>query len=867
MAQKPIVRISREPARRKRIKGQRARFPKAISWGEQAKRHDAKFGDIESGLGRILSGADLSTSPSEVTPDRALVFEVIGPLSNVAKFVAAVRAAGFEWLGEDFDEDTSDEDEGEEADEPAADSGQSMLYVTMPTIRGLQKVLSLWKQYSTNQPKPRTHDGEWWPLFAYLNDVRTWSAKDRVDPALSRFVDRMMRKFPDRPIRLELDLWFRSDLSLRAAAREYVTDLMSLVAGTVLDFVTIPEIQYQAALVELPNEQALRLGSLQGPLSTADRVMRVRPQSLYTSEAGDAAFSVSDHRDPPSTPDARPAVVALLDGYPVENHVLLRNRLRVSEVDVHAVNVPVARRRHGTAMASLIIHGDLGDDTVPIDRLLQVVPILGAPQNLAEECTPQDQLPLGLVYRAVLSLVEGSDGGVGPMAENVVVINHSICDREAPFGQRASYWAKLLDHLSHRFRLLFIVSAGNNMEPFAVDTYADCNAFETASPVERQIALLSALNRSRGGRIMLSPAETLNGLTVGAVHGDSSVGAPLGFVDPFDTMSGVANLASSVGLGVNRAVKPDIVELGGRQLARSEDDAGFVSAWAIEHPDVGQVTAAPGVGAAQNLVRRSTGTSNAAALTTRTAARLVDVLEDLFDENGEQWLEAKTRAVVLKALLAHGCTWGGAGEILYELYPGGALRKKEAISSVLGYGRPDHSRVFSGQGNRITLLADDIIFPDTLHEYRLPIPRAMVNNRELRRVVVTLAWSSPIDPITRRYRGVRLEVVDGDGKRDFWKGIKRTLSPDGRAARRGTLQHLVFEGKNLIPQGGSGDIFLGVQAMAEMTPFAAAEVPYGLAVTLEMSQPVRTDLFADVEARVRAKRVDVTQRVPTRVRT
>lgn len=837
-----------------------------ISWEEQARRHDAKFGHIESSIGRILNGADLSTSPDEVTPDRALVFEVIGPLSNVTKFVSAARAAGFEWLGEDFEDDADNEEDTDEDEVPAADSGQSMLYITMPTIRGLQKVLSLWKQYTAHQPKPATEDGEWWPLFGYLSDVRIWSAKDRVDPTLSGYVDRMMRKFPDRPIRLELDLWFRGDPSLRTAAYGYVVELMSLVAGTVLDFVTIPEIQYQAALVELSNEQAIRLGSLQGPLSTADRVMRVRPQSLYSSEAGDTASLVSTDSDLPLATDTRPPVVALLDGYPVENHILLRNRLRVSEVDVHAVDVPVARRRHGTAMASLIVHGDLGDDTVPIDRVLQVVPILGAPQNLAEECTPQDKLPLGLVYRAIMSLVEGFDG-VEPVAGNVVVINHSICDREAPFSQHASYWAKLLDHLSHRFRLLFIVSSGNNTEPFAVEAYADCNAFETANPVERQIAVLNALDRSKGRRMMLSPAETVNGLTVGAIHGDSSAGAPIGLVDPFNTLSGVTNLASSIGLGLNRAIKPDIVELGGRQLARSEDDGGFVTAWAVEHPDVGQLTAAPGAGAAQNLVRRCTGTSNAAALTTRTATRLVDVLEALFDENRERWLEAKTRAVVLKALLAHGCAWGDAGNILYELYPGRALRKKEAISRVLGYGRPDHSKVFTADGSRITLLADDVISHDSLHEYRLPIPRAMISNRELRRVVVTLAWSSPIDPITRRYRGVRLEVVDGEGKRDFWKGIKRTRAPDGRAARRGTLQHLVFEGENLIQNSGSGDFFLGVQAMAEMAPFVKAEVPYGLAVTLEMAQPVRPDLFADVEARVRAKRVDVTNRVPTRVRT
>ncbi|WP_189637156.1 MULTISPECIES: S8 family serine peptidase [unclassified Rhizobium] len=785
--------------------------------------------------------------------------------------MSAARDAGFEWLGEDFvddaDEEEDEDGQGEETteDESAPDSGQNMLYVTMPSMRGLQKILSLWKQYKAGNTKPKTDDGQWWPLFSYLSDIRTWSPKDRVDPGLSLFVDKMMRKFPDRPIRLELDLWFRSDPDLREAAAGYVSELMTLVEGSVLDFVTIPAIQYQAALVELPNQQALLLGSLEGPLSTADRVMRVRPQSLYTSESGDAAKQNLNVRAVPPTPDERPPVVALLDGYPVENHALLRNRLRVSEVDVHAVDVPVVRRRHGTAMASLILHGDLGDGVPPIDRVLQVVPILGAPQNLAEECTPPGKLPIGMVYRAVMALVEGLDG-TAPQAESVVVINHSICDTEAPFSQRASYWAKLLDHLSHRYRLLFIVSAGNSLEPFAVNAYVDCHTFETADTVERQIALLSALDKSKASRVMLSPAEAINALTVGAVHGDSSTGVPAGVIDPFDTVSGVTNLASSIGLGLNRAIKPEIVEQGGRQMARSDDDSGYVLAWASEHPDVGQLTAAPGIGVLLDQVRRSTGTSNATALTTRAAARLVDVLEEVFDGNGEDWLESDTRAVVLKALLAHGCAWGAAGDILYELYHGKALRKKEAISRVLGYGRPDHSRVSTAHGSRITLLADDKISHNILHEYKLPIPRAMISNRELRRVVVTLAWSSPIDPLTQRYRGVRLEVVDRNGKRDFWKGIKRILAPDGRAARRGTLQHLVFEGKNLIQAGGAGDFFLGVQAMAEMTAFEKVEVPYGLAVTLEMGQPVRTDLFTDVEARVRAKRVDVAQRIPTRVR-
>src|SRR3546814_20668605 len=91
-------------------------------------------------------------------------------------------------------------------------------------------------------------------------------------------------------------------------------------------------------------------------------------------------------------------------------------------------------------MASLILHGDLGDGAEPLERTLQVVPILGAPQNLAAECTPLGKLPIGMVYRAVVAMVEGLNGSAAE-AESIVVINHSICDTEGPFSQRASYWA------------------------------------------------------------------------------------------------------------------------------------------------------------------------------------------------------------------------------------------------------------------------------------------------------------------------------------------------------------------------------------------------------------------------------------------
>lgn len=840
-----------------RIKGRRAHFPPAISYRDQRSRLGGTFQALETTVGRLLADADASLSAAEASPDRALVFEVIG---SVAKFIAAARDAGLEWMGEDY----PSADEDEDSEDVEATAGQTPLYVTMPTLDGLRKVVSYWRRYSQGEPRS-AETSVWWALFGYLKDVRPWSPKDRVDPTIEPYLERVLKRAPHQPVRLELDMWYRGDPALRAAAEDYVGALMLELGGKVLDFAVIEPIAYQAALIELPVAQVRRLVGFQGPLAEADAVMRVRPQSLYEAELDGVSET---HQALPASPaalDPRPPIVALLDGYPIQNHDLLQNRVAIHEVDVSARTVPVGRRFHGTSMASLILHGDLHHHETPLDRTLAVVPVLAAPQGLNSECTPPDKLPLALVYRAVVALIEGLDGDAAAAPE-VVLVNHSICDREAPFARRPSYWAKLLDYLSHKYRLLFIVSAGNTREPFVVDTYADCDAFADADEAERQIVLLRSVERAKGRRLILSPAESLNALTVGAIHADGSAGCPDGEIDPFQNI-GVTNLGSTVGLGVNRAIKPDLVQHGGRQLVVTDTEDGIVSAWASEHPDVGQLSAAPdpNLGSTKRLAC-TTGTSNAAALVTRAGTRLVDVVEPLFYEDGESWNASPSRAVILKALLTHGCRWDQTGQLLDTTYPGGWQRRREAISRFLGYGQCDLDRVLTIDGSRITLLADDQISPDQLHEYKVPIPRAMIGNNELRRITMTLAWSSPIDPLTQRYRGVLVEMVDSAGKREFWDGVNSVLQPMAFAGRRGTLQHIVLEGKKKRALVGDGGFFVGVQARADLATYAKSSVPYALAITLEMAQPVRQDIFADVAARVQPKVRVARERVPTRIR-
>ena len=192
-----------------------------------------------------------NSNPAFASPDRALVFEVIGP---VERFVEAVQQIGFEWLTEDYAnaelDDTISADDGDEDDVVS-----SLMYITMPTIAGVERMLAMWNRFTAKRT-PGVDEQDWWKVFGYLSAIRPWNATDRVDPATQAVIGRQLQRDPDAPVRLEVDLWYRGDPILRASAREGLQQVLDEVGGTILDFVTIDPIRYQVALVEVPPDGA-----------------------------------------------------------------------------------------------------------------------------------------------------------------------------------------------------------------------------------------------------------------------------------------------------------------------------------------------------------------------------------------------------------------------------------------------------------------------------------------------------------------------------------------------------------------------------------------------------------------------------------
>src|SRR5690606_18047697 len=97
------------------------------------------------------------------------------------------------------------------------------------------------------------------------------------------------------------------------------------------------------------------------------------------------------------------------------------------------------------------------------------------------ERSPDDRLFVDVVHQAVRRMKEG-EAGSPPTAPSVAVINFSIGDEYRPFARQLSPLARLLDYLSYRYKVLFLVSAGNILDRLRVPAFQTMAQFEAATP-------------------------------------------------------------------------------------------------------------------------------------------------------------------------------------------------------------------------------------------------------------------------------------------------------------------------------------------------------------------------------------------------
>ena len=358
-----------------------------------------------------------------------------------------------------------------------------------------------------------------------------------------------------------------------------------------------------------------------------------------------------------------------------------------------------------------------------------------------------------------------------------------------------SPWARLLDHLADRYGILFLVSAGNVARPLRVEEFAGWIEFEDANPRDREKAVFMALSDEKAFRTLLSPAEALNPITVGAMHDDAVLGPRgAGAVDPFATRE-LPNVSSALGLGHRKVIKPDIHLPGGREHLRFQRAGGGGSLVVVPESGgrSGLKAASPDAAGNRDRTRLTMGTSAATALATRAAHSIHDALMDRGGGSMHADMEAHFRGVVVKALLIHRARWGGYADLLDKQYGphgrGKHSERRDHIARLLGYGFPRMDESRSCSPNRATLVGYGTIVAGEANIHRIPLPQSLERVTEPRRITVTVAWFSPVNCRHQAYRQAKLEVSPLR-KMETTIGVNRSAhQPSSHSVQRGTLWH------------------------------------------------------------------------------
>ncbi len=629
-------------------------FPPTVHYPDhqrQARRLGERFGRLQEAFD--ARRMELRAHAQNDDPDLVIVLETVG---SVDDFIStAQRVPGLEWLAAMDDEIEPDEDFYNTKNRNKRLGGK--LFLVGSNRAALDQVVRLWRIYR-DDPKAKLGEGlsAWRGVFEHLKDARFWSPADRLEPAL-REAWRFRIEHGEAEIRFEIEAWHFAALARNVASTVDIRALVGQLGGTVLDECLIADIAYHGFLVEMPAvgvEQLLEGNA--APLLQSDRVMFFRAQGQALAPIEPAA-----ERSVAPLPAVQrtngPPVVAMFDGLPIANHPLLQGRVEIDDPDGWADSYRVADRIHGTAMASLITLGDLGAPEAPLTRPVYVRPIIqpmGA-DGRREERSPDGRLLLDLIHVAVRRMFEAEEGRPAA-APSVRVINLSVGDPHRLFARELSPWARLLDWLQHKYRVLFIVSVGNQIDDdLVLDT--ESGTLQGMTLEQRSALATQAMCRDDMHRRLLVPAESVNAITVGANHADASAVAPVPGRLLLFAEGGLAPY-SGLGPGFRRAIKPDILLPGGRVLYREAAISPLGQtkvepiARALQPP--GQLVAAPPT--AQGDAVHTRGTSNAAALATRWGARAHAVIEVL--RAGHPGLEPRYDAVLIKALLAHGAALG-----------------------------------------------------------------------------------------------------------------------------------------------------------------------------------------------------------------
>ncbi len=712
------------------------------------------------------------------------------------------------------------------------------LYLSLSNRQALAEIKTLFDSWKNNEEPPQL-TAPWKNLFSRLHDVRFWDVEDRLrDTGIIDYWEKEveLKKGTSSTIVFEAELSFSDDDIDRTSRQERIEQLINKENGRLINTCQIQEIRFHAIKIELPISGVEKvLKGEYSPLFKNGGILFFRPvpqnclQEFPKGELSDIVEIEPPKKDP---------IVALLDGVPFSRHGLLKDFLIIDDPDNLSEEYNYNEYCHGTAMASLICHGEIDSGSPSLNSKVYVRPVLAPSDSRSRvETVPKHVFFEDVIERSVRRMIEG-EGEEPPAAPSVKVVNLSIADPVRAFHHYPSPIARLLDWLSYKYDVLFCISSGNYLSDITLGI--DDQSFLSLTPDEKTILTVKSINDDKRNRRIYAPSESINSLSVGALHSDNSPESPLGKRIDLQPNKNLFSPVSTVGHGFRSSIKPEIYFPGGRQLYNYIEDGVFSIAVSSQPP--GQKVAGVPVNVGEvNRTLYTRGTSNAAALASRSAVFIYDMLEQLFLDSDEE-LPANGIAPLLKTLLVHSASWGESINLLSSILSFNSHQQKKETARYLGYGIPDIDRVLGCTENRATAIGFGVLGKDHRHEYHFPLPPSLSGTDFWRRLTITLGWNTPINADNRKYRRAALtfeptklaEKIGGNRMEADWQQV-----------RNGTVQHEIIEGKRVKAYIEGDSLVVAVQCREDAGPLDI-DVHYALAVSLEVKVGTEIPIYDEV---------------------
>jgi len=854
MAERPII-LFAEPdfaERAKRTSGfSKIQMP---TFSRQSSRLAPKMAALNSTL------ITLQQTAVGIEPEKALVFELA---QDVQAFYTAVKhlGDGIELIfdapddiavNDDFYVIDKDKETGEVVRREDKHSFGGKVYCVLTNAGALREMLRLWELYiqdpQTQFPRGKTGLRN---VFDCLIDIHEWSYKERIEE--TGVLDAWSRDLLDSElenVKCEIELFFRSSPAVRQQREEDLTERISTLGGMVLGRSVIAEISYHAILAELPRGAIDKVIKKDTNISllTAEQIMFFRPvgQVVKSIESTDVTQSINI---PYANNIQDEAIIALFDGLPQENHPFLNNRLIVDDPEDYESLYTVHARKHGTSMASLIALGDLSETVHQATHKIYVRPIMKPTQVLHStiEEVPNDVLLVDKIHEAVRRLYE-TDAGAVASTVTVKVINLSIGISYRQFDRTMSPLARLLDWLSYKYHVLFIVSAGNH--DIDINIGINFEDFAVLDMSKRDEKIIEFINDNAYKCRLLSPSESINALTIGATFDDGTTLADNPrFLLPCS--DGMLSPISAIGKGINNSIKPDLIYPGGRNTIMENPRSPEGYKWrtsSLNEP--GTVSAAPFAPGDNMKVAYSFGTSNSAAMISHETFRCYDTLLEVFAESSRDIPEEHI-ALLIKTMLVHGAEWGDLkGKIAQTLGFTNRSQYQDVIHKFIGYGKPNIDRAIECAKKRITLISYGELNNEAAHLYDLPLPFDFSTERVSRRLTATLSYFTPIVASKQQYRSAHLWFAVENGKKHL---LDKRVDASDKAVSRGSVQHEIFENDEIVVWGEDDGVQIKVNCRAAADERLTDAIPYALMVSFEINSDIDVDVYTKISELVKPR--------------